>query len=486
MLNGYGMACGCLWIWKSNLFLSKTLKGLLHLRRTGAAVFLLWALSLSCAVCRAGQVTVFTGARLIDGSGHPPIEDATLVIDGNRIVAVGKIDPSPYAAKSGAQVVRCDGETIMPSLISDHSHLGVVKGENISSANYTPENIKAALNQYEGYGVTAVLSLGMNKDLLYALRDEQRAGQFGGADIFTADRGLGVATAAPPQPIGPDQVARPATPEEARKIVREMAARHPDIIKCWVDDLFGTAPKMPPEIYGAIIDEAHRNGLRVAAHLFYLEDAKSLLRDGLDVVAHSVRDKPVDQEFLDLMKTRHAAYIATLALDESQFIYAEHPRWMDSAAFRAAVAPALLGKWLSPQYAYRMRKNPMTPLNRAALAHGLQNVRTVHDAGILVGFGTDSGAMPTRLPGWAEHRELQLLVQAGLTPMDAIVCATRNAAEVLGDGKNRGTLEPGKRADFLVLAASPLDDIHNTTRLLAVYHGGKRIEPAFHEAPAAR
>jgi imidazolonepropionase-like amidohydrolase len=152
---------------------------------------------------------------------------------------------------------------------------------------------------------------------------------------------------------------------------------------------------------------------------------------------------------------------------------------MESAAFRTAASPELVAKWLSPAYAWRMEKNPLTPLNRSALANGLQNIKRVHDAGILVGFGTDSGAMPTRLPGWAEHRELQLMVQAGLTPMDAIVCATRNAAEILGDGKNRGTLEPGKRADFLLLAANPLDDIRNTTRLVAIYHGGRRIEPAF-------
>lgn len=446
-------------------------------------LILLGAWIFSPPFLHAGPLVIFTGARLIDGAGQAPVENAALVIDGDRIVAAGKIDPAPYEAKAGAQVVRCDGETIMPSLISDHSHLGVVKGENISAANFTPENIQAALKQYEGYGVTAVLSLGMNKDSLYALRDQQRAGRFPGADIFTADRGIGVPSAAPPQPIGPGQVARPATPDEARKMVREMAARHPDMIKCWVDDLFGQAPKMPPEMYAAIIDEAHKNGLRVAAHLFYLEDAKSLLRDGLDVVAHSVRDKPVDQEFLDLMKARHAAYIATLDLDESQFSYAGHPRWMESAAFRAAVGPALLAKWLSPEYAWRIAKSPMTPLNRSALAQGLQNIKTVHDAGILVGFGTDSGAMPTRLPGWAEHRELQLMVQAGLTPMDAIVCATRNAAEILGDSKNRGTLEPGKRADFLVLAANPLDDIRNTMRLAAIYHGGKRIEPAFHQGP---
>ena len=126
-----------------------------------------------------------------------------------------------------------------------------------------------------------------------------------------------------------------------------------------------------------------------------------------------------------------------------------------------------------------MRHNPVTPLNRSAFATGLHNIKAVHDAGILVGFGTDSGAMPTRLPGWAEHRELQLMVQAGLTPMDAIVGATGNAAKLLGDIKNRGTLAPGKRADFLILSANPLDDIRNTTHLVAIYHGGKRIEPAF-------
>jgi imidazolonepropionase-like amidohydrolase len=296
-----------------------------------------------------------------------------------------------------------------------------------------------------------------------------------------------VASAAPPQPIGPDQVDRPRTPDEARQMVRAAAARHPDMIKCGVDDLFGQAPKMSPEIYAAIIDEAHENGLRVAAHLFYLEDAKSLLRDGLDVVGHSVRDKPVDQEFLDLMKARHAAYIPTLDLDESQFSYAAHPAYMNSAAFRTAAGPELLADWLSPAYAWRIGKNPFTPLNRSASAQGLENLKKIHDAGILVGFGTDSGAMPTRLPGWAEHRELQLFVKAGLTPMEAIVCATHNAAEVIGDGQNRGTLEPGKRADFLLLAANPLDDIANTTRLVAIYHGGTRIEPAFHEEePAAR
>jgi imidazolonepropionase-like amidohydrolase len=369
----------------------------------------------------------------------------------------------------------------MPSLTSDHSHLGVVLGGKISPANYTRENVENALKQYEGYGVTAVLSLGMNRDLLYTLRDEQHAGHVPGADIFTADRGLGAASGAPPPALGPDQIARPRNPEEARQMVRAMARRHPDIIKLWLDDMFGTEPKMPPEICLAIIDEAHKNHLRVAAHLFYLNDAKLLVSHGLDVVAHSIRDQPVDAEFLDLMKAHHTAYIATLALDESQFIYAFHPGWMDSAAFRNAADPVMLQKWLSPAYAAHIKASEGYPKNQAALANGLKNIKTVYDAGVLIGFGTDSGAMPTRLPGWAEHRELQLMVQAGLTPMQAIVCATKNAAIVIGDPKNRGTLEKGKLADFLILAANPLDDIRNTTRLVAIYHNGRRIAPAFHD-----
>ncbi|MEI9898193.1 MAG: amidohydrolase family protein [Chthoniobacter sp.] len=437
---------------------------------------------MSVASLSAGSITIFTGLRLIDGTGREPVDDASVVIEDGRIVAAGKMDPAAYSERKDKEVVACAGQTIIPGLISDHSHVGLVKDGKVSPENYTAENIEATLRQYESYGITAVMSLGVNKDLLYPLRDAQRHGQIGGAEVFTADHGLGVTNAAPPLPVGTDQIARPKTADEARQFVREMADRHADIIKLWVDDFFGSVePKMPPEIYRAIIDEAHQHGLRVAAHLFYLEDAKQLLRDGLDVVAHSVRDQPVDDEFITLAKHHHAAYIATLALDESQYVYAEHPAWMDSAAFRAAADPKLLETWLSPQYAARMKANPTTPRNRAAHEMAMQNVKRAHDAGVLVGFGTDSGAAPTRLAGWAEHRELQLLVEAGLSPMEAIVCATRNAAQVIGAGAERGTLEPGKRADFLILAANPLEAIANTTKLVAVYHGGKRIAPAFSE-----
>lgn len=449
-----------------------------------AAVWFWLAATNARAVDLPPVTRVFIGATVIDGTGGPPLENATLLIEGDRIKAIG--DGKSHAlSPEGVETVDVHGKTIVPGLISAHSHLGLTNGASTASAeNYTRENVARQLAQYERYGVTAVMSLGVNRDVLYAWREEQRQGKLGGADIFTADRGLGVAGGAPPFPLPGDQVYRPADAAEARTAVREMAARHPDLIKLWLDDVFGTLPKMQPAVYQAAvaeahaaITEAHAHGLNVAAHVFYLGDARALVDAGIDIIAHSVRDQPVDDAFAASLKARRIAYVPTLALDESQFIYADHPAWMDPPFFTGAVDPALLGAWLSPAYAEKIRGAVTTPKNRAAFAMAMTNVKTLHDAGVFVAMGTDSGAMPTRLAGFAEHREMQLLVQAGLTPMDALVAATAHSAKVIGQENERGTLTRGKRADFLVLDANPLDDIRNTMRLAAVWHGGNLITP---------
>jgi imidazolonepropionase-like amidohydrolase len=434
---------------------------------------------------------VLTGERLIDGTGHS-FEKGVLIVRDGRIVGAGA--EGSVAVPADGHNIDLSGRTIMPGLISAHSHLGLVEGASAANpANYNRANVARQLAQYERYGVTAVMSLGVNRDVLYTWRDEQRAGQLPGADIFTADRGLGVPGGAPPFPVPEDQMYRPKTPDEARADVREMAARNPDILKLWLDDIFGTMPKMQPAIYTAAIaeahasiDEAHQHGLRMAAHIFYLDDAKALLKVGVDVIGHSVRDRGVDEEFIQLMKARHIPYIATLSLDESQFIYAEHPAWMNEPFFTNAVDPALLATWLSPAYAAKIRDNPNTAKERAALATASLNLMTLHDAGVVISFGTDSGAMPTRVAGFDEHRELQLMVKAGLSPMQAIVAATKTAAETIGDGAHRGTLEAGKRADFLVLKANPLQDIKNTETLEAVWHGGvfQASSPSSPEKPS--
>jgi imidazolonepropionase-like amidohydrolase len=411
------------------------------------------------------QAVVLQGARLIDGTGAPPVDNATVVIEGERIVAVGPA--GKVAVPKGARSVDARGRTIIPGLISAHSHVGlVVDGQN-KADGYTRENVVAQLAQFERYGVTSIIALGLNRDLVYQLRDEQKRGEFAGASLFTAGRGIGVPDAAPPVPVAPDQVYRPQTPEEAVAQVRETASHHPDMLKLWVDDIYGKFLRMKPAVFQAAIAEAHKQGIRVAAHVFYLADAKALAAAGVDAFAHSIRDQPVDAELIAVMKARGIFYVATFTVDESAFIFAEDPSLTQDAFFAAAVPPGLLKQLGTPEYKAKVASDANLAKIKAALANGQKNLKTLHDAGCRIAFGTDSGAQPVRIPGWAEHHELELMVRAGLSPMEALIAATRGSAEMLGL-TDRGTLEAGKRADLLVLGGDPLESIRNTRQLVAV------------------
>ena len=433
---------------------------------------LLVALLLSHA--SVAEVVVFRGATLIDGSGKTPLRNAALVIDGATIVQVG-----PTAAvktPTGARVVDVKGRTIIPGLINAHGHAGLVaQGKNSADA-YTRENVQANLAQFEQYGVTAVLTLGLNRDLVYQMRDEQRRGGLGGASLFTAGRGIGVPDGAPPVPVAADQVYRPKSAEEAAADVRETAAHHPDFLKLWVDDVYGKFPKMQPVVFKAAIDEAHKNGIKVASHVFYLADAKALIEGGVDALAHSIRDLPVDAEAIELMKKRGTFYVATFTVDESAFRFADEPALLDDPFLAGALSPESLQQFRGEEYRKKVSADPNLPRIRAALDTGMGNLKALHAAGVRIAFGTDSGANPARIPGWAEHRELELMVKAGLSPMEVIVAATRGSAAMLG-AKDRGTLAKGKRADFIVLAADPLADIRNTRQLVSIWHGGREVQP---------
>jgi imidazolonepropionase-like amidohydrolase len=423
------------------------------------------------------EPVVLEGARLIDGTGKKPLDNAALVVDGEKITAVGVAGKLAYP--KGARVVDVHGRTIIPGLISAHSHVGLVIGTANAADGYTRDNVQGALAQYEQYGVTSIVSLGLNRDLVYEIRDQQRQANLPGASLFTAGRGIGVQDGTPPQPVAPDQSYRPATADAARAAVREMAGHHVDIVKIWVDDMFGKYTKMPPAVYKAVIDECHKHGLRVAAHVFYLADARALVAAGVDVLAHSVRDLPVDAELTRALKTRGVFYIPTLSVDESFFVFAEQPDVMKDEFFTHAIPPALLEIFNSQAYRDKVAANPNVPKEKAAFATALGNVKALHAAGVQVAFGTDSGANPERIPGWGEHHELELMVRAGLTPMDAIVAATRTSAALI-KATDRGTLVPGKRADFLVLAADPTADIRNTRQLVTVWHAGREVKPRVH------
>jgi imidazolonepropionase-like amidohydrolase len=412
---------------------------------------------------------VLKGARLIDGTGHPVVENSVVVIEGDRVTAAG--DAKSVSIPKGADVRDLRGKTIMPALINLHGHLGLSNNGADVADQYTQENVVSQANKYLSYGVATVASFGQDEDDIYKVRDAQRAGTAGGARVFTAGHGFVEYTG---KPTGKDHRYRPQNADEARADVRELAAHHPDYVKMWVDDSLGHGTKMKPEVYEAIIDEAHKQHIRVFAHEFYLADAKALLAAGLDGFAHSIRDQAVDADLIQKMKARNVFLIPTLVRDEVLFAYADNLKWLDDPFFKAGFAPEAMAKVRGTENVDKGRNDPDIAKYRAGLEMAKKNLKTLSDNGVKIAFGTDSG-IPTRFPGYFEHRELQLMVEAGLTPMQAIVAATGTNAEILGGAKEFGTLQPGRRADLLVLDANPLDDIHNTEKLSAVWQSGKIV-----------
>ena len=232
---------------------------------------------------------------------------------------------------------------------------------------------------------------------------------------------------------------------------------------------------MKAEIYQAIIREAHKRNIRVAAHLFYVEDARKLTEAGLDIIAHSIRDKEVDQDLLTKMKQKNVTYIPTLSLDEYQFVYAGNPDWINDAFFKASLEPGVFEMITDKAYGEKIKSSPDYQRNMSAFKTASANLKKIHDAGIKVALGTDSGAFPIRTQGFTEHLEMELMVKAGLTPSQAVTISTRNAATALKIDSEKGTLEKGKKADFLILSANPFDDIRNTRKIESVWKEGKEV-----------
>ena len=412
------------------------------------------------------RATVFTNAKLIDGTGKPPIESATLVIRDGKIVSVSPTDSAKVP--ENAEVIDLKGKTIMPTLIAGHSHLGMVQGKKAASANVTEENVKHQLDRYASYGIGTVLSLGTDREFVLKLRDAQKDAPGSGPRIVSAGLGFGVPNGAPPIAGGLDHVHRPATAEEAKAQLEELAKLKPDFVKIWIDDFNGTLPvKMSRDIRRTVISEAHRHGLPVAAHVYYLADAKELVAEGIDVLAHSIRDLPVDDELIAAMKEKGTGYIATLALDDAFYIYEDQPEFAKSEFFKRGIEPGV--EDLIQPGTYKPKANAREVYQRAA-----RNLKRLHDGGVKIGMGTDSGATPLRVQGFTEHRELQLMVAAGLTPLEAIHAATGTNAELLRISGKTGTLEAGKEADLLILNGDPSKDMRETEKIDAVWLGGKK------------
>lgn len=419
------------------------------------------------------DTTIIENARVFDGEKDLG-QVSLLIADGRiqRITQAGDTD-----LPTDARRIDHAGRYIIPGLINNHAHVGNTQGIEHGDRFYTEEIVARDLRQFQAYGVTTVVALGMNGRAFYDIRNALRDQPMRGAQLFGAGAGIGAVAGAPPATnmgLADDPVARPADAAAARAAVREQIDAGVDFIKLWVDDLGGSAPPMPAEVYRAAIDEAHRHGKLVAAHIHDLAPAADLVASGVDIIAHGVRDAPISQTMLNAMREAGTGYIATLQIDEANYLYAEHPEWLQQPFLRAALPDALYAQFANPQWQQQKLADPATARHRAALAMNLRNLDTLRQAGIHIGFGTDAGALPQRVPGFAEHRELELMQQAGYSPQHALTTATRDAAR-LQKFDDRGLLQAGMRADFIVLDADPLTDIRHTRRIHEVWQAGQRV-----------
>jgi imidazolonepropionase-like amidohydrolase len=416
---------------------------------------------------------VIEGVNIWDGAGGEPIRDGVIVVSGGGIQAVGPRASTPIP--KGATVISGAGKTLIPGLINAHGHVGMTKGLKASPENYSEENVLAQLRQYARYGVTTVQSLGTDFEPILRLRGPARENETPRATVFTAGRGFTNKQGYPAVLPGNAGVPREVDAvEEVRKNVEELARQKVDVVKIWVDDHWGHYKKIRPELYRAIIDEAHKRGLRVMAHMFYLEDAKQLVAAGLDGLAHSVRDKEVDDELIRLIKEKKTFAVATLAREESTFIYATPPAFLDDPFFNRWIDPEIIRQLKDPAYGARIKADPDFSKFPGQLAMAKKNLKKLFDAGVHIAFGSDSGP-PSRFHGFFEHRELELMVEAGLTPAQTLQAATSNTATALHISGKFGALTKGKRADMILLDADPLTDIRNMRKINKVWIGGREV-----------
>ena len=401
-----------------------------------------------------GGVKAFTGARVIDGTERGPVDNATIVVRDGRVAAVGPA--ASVKVPDGAQRVALAGKTVMPGLVNAHGHVGNTVG--LQQGHYSADNVLRDLKTYATYGVTTVFSLGDDQDAGFKTRDAQSTPALDHARLFVA---------------GP--VLAPKSPEEARKQVDDVAAMRADIVKIRVDDNLGTTPKMPPEIYKAVIDESHKKGMRTAVHLFYLEDAKGVLDAGADFIAHSIRDKDVDDAVVAMLKRRNVCVCPTLMREVSTYVYESTPAWFSDPLFLKRADAETIRQLKEPARQEQMKNSKSAQRYKVALDQASRNLKKLTDAGVTIAMGTDTGP-PARFQGYFELMELEMMAKAGLTPKQVLLSATRDAARCQKLDRDLGTLEPNKWADFVVLDADPLANVSNARQIADVYVAGNRVE----------
>jgi len=381
------------------------------MRKTSTLIIL--AVALLFTTSATAQVTVLTHATVIDGAGAAPQKDVTIVMENGRIRDVGPTSKIPVPA--GATVVDLTGKFIAPGIINAHGHVG---------AKTEPQ-----LRQYAPYGVTTTTSMQTDPDEVVQVREAQKRGELRGARVFTVK-----------YRFAPDPEV--VTPQQARAKVDETVAAGADYIKVWVDTGFGTRAKLTPEFCAAVLEQARKHGKLTFGHAYELSDARMLVERGLNVLAHNIRDREVDSDFIAVLKQRNVTLIPTLIRDEFLFVYGEAPAWIDDPFFLKFVPTERLAV-LKTKIRDEQAKNPQRALFKAGFEMNKINLKKLSDGGVRIALGTDSGGAADRffIQGYSEHREMELMVQSGLTPMsgDPVLLEGRLG----GPGHREGIRHPG-------------------------------------------
>ena len=411
------------------------------------------------------------GGQLIDGTGSAPVTDSVVVIRNGRLESAGTRDAT--AVPAGAEVIDVTGKTIIPGLVNLHVHY---RGG--------PEDIERQFQTQLYYGVTTGRSIGSDSSESVPFLLEANAGRPSYPRAYTA--GLGFS-----HPNGFNASGRnaPTTEEEARAMVRDQVALGVHFIKMWVNEMPEPGLKITPEMRITIIDEAIKSGAVPVAHIDDEADGRQLVQAGLRDFLHStvltfgpgagtpVSDPEPSQEFLQMCLDNGVSFTPTLSIIQNNWHFAEHPELLDDPALRAAFNPDALARWDNPENRAAVVEAQEFEDRKAAFRQVQDFVKTIHDAGIKVALGNDAGT--SNVPfGWGVHHEMELYVEAGLTPMQAIVAATATGAGQMppvGEA-DFGTLEVGKVADLVVLNADPLVDIRNTLAIDKVMRLGEWVE----------
>lgn len=433
----------------------------------------LWAQPTAALRLPAGtSVVLFEGARLIPGDGSAAIEASAMLVRNGRIARIGRAGRVPLP--EGGVRVDLSGRTLVPTFINVHTHPGFQRGATYLAENYSRETYVEDLERSLYFGVSAVVSQGIDPgDLALQLRAEQRAGTLGGARLYLAGRGIGAPNAGPGAAAYRGIAYEITTPEQGRQAVREQADRGVDLIKIWVDDRNGRAPSLSAPVYRAIIDEAHRRRLRVSAHVFYLADLRKLVDAGVDGFAHLARDFELDDETVRAIVRKGITVMPALASPERNShtdVPAPLLSWLDGPE-AAVLTPGVVER---VRAAFRDRDAATASAGRVQYGILQRSVARLARAGARVALGSDTGTQDHPF-GFTDHRELERLVDAGMTPMQALVAATRRGADYLRL-TDAGVLAPGALANFIVLDANPLERISHTQRIAAVVVEGRPID----------